>query len=128
MWKFLRPWRRKIGLLTLVVACMFTIFWIRSFIVTDVIMIALPTFPPYPFVVSSSGRVGVWAMDGWDFEWNPILRYSDCFPITWAAASYIGFHFKVPTIPHWWIFIPLILISAELLLSEPRPPSVKVST
>ena len=36
MGDFFKPWRRKIGMLTLVMACVFCVLWIRGVVVADI--------------------------------------------------------------------------------------------
>lgn len=45
MWNYFKPLRRKLGVATLVLACVFTAGWVRSLLVVDVIGVAGKYFP-----------------------------------------------------------------------------------
>lgn len=75
-----KPWRRKIGVLTLLMACVFAVAWLRSFRMNETITIRSGTFT-HESLVSVERRVG----------W---LRSRDQIE---SADRELGL-----TFPHWW--------------------------
>ena len=62
MWDFFRGWRRKIGSITLLIACALTLIWVRSDVIRDNITLCpsfyLPQLPWYGEIVSLQGSMG----------------------------------------------------------------------
>jgi hypothetical protein len=129
--EFFKPLRRKIGVVTLVVACCFLAAWIRSTVVGD--SLKLHFGKQRQCGISSQGQsihFGVTAdvtddppmsnleMTRWpmahmpEFYKNESLKFSISIgdDSTWVVI-----------VPHWSIVIPLTLLSAWLLLSKVRP-------
>ena len=141
MGEFFKGWRRKIGVVTLVMACVFAAGWIRSFTITDEIWTVTP----------NSVRYGIASWQG-GVEYSK-LKYVAVLKPQWGrAAQPIGgnskrttqspwvFHGRIesnnggPThlhglgVPYWSIVMPLTLLSAWLLFSKPRQStSVKIT-
>ena len=145
MGKFFKPLRRKVGVLTLLIACLFAAGWVRSLSTSDAILIPL-TKSEFIRLDSRSGR----------FSWNNVHNDQVTIPtIIWRADVIVGTdedsvfdhsHYiyewrwlwgtidvgrvhspgdgrvraKYVILPYWFITIPLALISAFLLLSRPR--------
>lgn len=154
MREFFRGRRRKIGVLTLVTACVFAAAWMRSQGHNDELnfwtgpheihsLNSSPTgmcwmkwsnlAPSFPM---TTGRFGWVAFQSWPRDVCNPFRWSTP---QWQFAS-MGFHFAQSTIdppdrgnlavwmiPYWPIVIPLTLLSAWLLLIKPRPPAWKTT-
>ena len=62
MWDFFRGWRRKIGSITLLMACALTLIWLRSDVIRDEIDLCpsfyWPQLPWYGEIVSLKGSLG----------------------------------------------------------------------
>jgi hypothetical protein len=101
MGNFFKPWRRKAGCVTLVIACGLIAAWFRSLFCIDVIGFGLFA------VISESGRIAPLGFDR-RFGWvtMPILPGSDMS--------------TEPSIGYLTIAIPLTLLSVWLLLSKIR--------
>ena len=148
MGEFFRGWKRKIGVVTLVMACVFMVGWLRS-------------LSRFEYIDITFGNVtyGVVSMhSGLDFfrtkELNPTIvwdfisfdsvelfiktrdpengtPWSPDFEFEWRW-DWAGFHigegrYKNPNrrdqdcmIPYWFIVIPLTAIAAWLILSKPH--------
>ena len=113
-----KPWRRKFGLLTLVLACVFTAGWFRSHV-----------YPVVKGVSRSDAETSYLASrNGWllwvHFErgvppYTPFVEVAlpDGSLFTGRGAGPLAYR----CLPYWSIVIPLTLLSAYLLLSKPRP-------
>ena len=140
MGEYFRPWRRRFGLLTLVMACVAFGGWARSMTFCDSVDLPsrlTPTFMPV-HVVSLGRCVGMFFPEAridnkrllpW-FRTNEGIgncnllqqphvewKWRFCgFGIGWAKAE--GFWHVV--IPYWFVITPLTLLSVYVLLSKPR--------
>jgi len=117
MGKFFKGWRWKIGVLTLVMACVLMGGWMRSFVATDVWF-------------ASTSRIA--SLNG-NFEWMSfdnapkhfIRRRSfgadqrDSINGAWAVLK-TEHPNKMTRIPYWSIVLSLTLLSAYLLLAKPK--------
>ena len=118
MKEFFHGWRRKTGIITLVMACLFATVWVRSLFIEDVV-IFLDGFRHHT-LISLSGNV-YWdseaesTFDPGRFTWftydlrNPTMLASSLESVEEAFR-----------IPYWSITVPLTVLSAYLLLSKPR--------
>lgn len=152
MGDFFKGWRRKIGCMTLVMACGFAGLWIRGHAIKDVYQFGNGRGPVYDTVVSS--RYGLmWfryeATDGSGYSWNPgwfaipinastELHSEECkivHDIKWRWSGW-GFdfcdsgkgdriHVVHRNIPYWSLALPLTALSAFLLLTKPRKTTPK---
>jgi len=142
MGEFFRPWRRKIGVVTLAMACVFAAGWVRSNSVEDledVLRVSISkrqttTFKSRngticwadfdkPEAIAGIGSAVISdhfgpsestpASPEWQRSWFGISFGQQCDP-------YDGTRIRFCNIPHWSIVTPLTLISAYLLLSKPR--------
>jgi hypothetical protein len=140
-------WRRKLGCITLMLACLATLFWVRSFRHNDEM-----NFWTGPLAVDSlnSSPMGLCWMSrdklapnvpmlSGRFGWVATQTFANdiCDPFRWSTTSYhfrwCGFQFAEATInppdrgelriwiiPHWALALPLTLLSAGLILWQPR--------
>ena len=142
MGSYFKPLRRKFGVVTLTLTCLFAALWIRSFIVAD--HVSIPTGNlALESIISANGSFLWWGMtfpesDGsqlnprwatvaasearkfledpaisWRWRWNG-----------WAAIEHINPQLQMSglLIPFWSIVIPLTLLAASLLLTNPKNP------
>ena len=150
MGEFFRGWKRKVGVLTLVMACLLMGSWMRSRIGWDALEFFRGSFAIQSdnghlllarIVINPSGRELKWSsMPGhyWmgptpNNPWQPIPFAQN--KIDWSFR-WNGFEsgdvLTTPVtgpsqtwmqfwqVPYWSIVLPLTLISAFLLLSKPR--------
>ncbi|MEK6262669.1 MAG: hypothetical protein AABP62_29075 [Planctomycetota bacterium] len=90
--EFFKGWRRKAGLVTLVMACVLGVGWMRSMVIRDAFRI-----PNQITIDSVEGQFWVG------------------LPGDLLGESY---HFRI--IPYWWAVLPLTLLSAWLIVRK-RP-------
>ena len=140
MGEFFKPWRRKIGLLTLVMACLCAAACVRSCEDAEIVncccfgtnctfasaegeihWILTPHSSAEPALSRKIrplyiGRVILWAYFSPDWE-REFAGFQIGEGKDWdtRVKSYFG------VIPYWSIVIPQILISIWLFLSKPRP-------
>ena len=143
MWEFFRPLRRKIGVCTLVLACMATAVWVRTWYGFDHLRIAWGQKGFGQLRTYRNGIISGWydwdQIEPWAIKWQYLLDADNHFspkdyPTTewrsWAGiisgitrsnqnSARSKFHTSL-FIPHGFIVLPLTLISAFLLLSKPR--------
>jgi hypothetical protein len=112
-----RCWRRKAGVVTLLMACALLGGWIRSSVVWDYVELG-------NFKVGSDGgaiyRVNTGSSSSWGWnarrrealEWYHPLNKCRCNKIFCIA-------------PYWSVVIPLTLIAAYLILWKPRKREAK---
>jgi hypothetical protein len=139
MWLYFRGWKRKIGLVALVLACSFSMLWIRSFTSTDVTRWSLQKFDFVSLSADSTIAVGFRylfntpiqlscpKLDSNDFapferkfQEGWFQRYCGIFQYHIAAEPVLGDLTCVIAISYAWIVFPLILISALCLLTKQR--------
>ena len=138
MGDYFRPWRRKLGVVTLVLAWVFTAGWVRSVIGEDSIDFTSPL--GNGSVTSRYGLILVVfdKCDGMFFGRSFALR-NVCWGEDWSSteehqgskwlAQHGWFTYFANGcredhiyIPYWELMIPLTMLSAHLLLSKPRQP------
>lgn len=142
-----RGWRRKIGLVTLIMAAISMAGWLRSRIINDFVAIdcqastyrlgsyggvlnfirETPALPLGRFLHIDSFDEGTYdkfelweswsSWNGYDVEWR-----RDWNQFHFGAGSNIFVHTESYIIPYWSIVIPLTLLSAYLILWVPRIP------
>jgi hypothetical protein len=143
MREFFRGWRRQVGAVTLFIACVLTMGWVRSGSTEDrTTMILSQRF--YLFV-SSRSSISWWAMDnkgspssvvqmiGRSSATNsprPALSHSDIIEVLthlYAVGDGRDNPLNVAcwTVAYWSVVLPLTILSAYLLLSKPRVPAPK---
>lgn len=145
-----RGWKRKVGCVTLVLACVFAVGWVRSFGTQDTLTVRLNPSAHHK-LISVSGRLLVMTLsiDGgpiaivhhWTVRPTEENRFSyevwfpdssgtitkDHLSMAFWSSGTDGGAFYDSTIavkwyqfPYWSIVLPLTAISAWLLLSKPR--------
>lgn len=149
MREFFKGWRQRIGLTTLLVACLFTVAWVRSVSMVD--FIVLNPWKSAHWLLVSGGQhwriVRGWSIvllkqkkqiDNRTIRSVNLIENSDPWSgnaFDWYSENASEFALLrnpfdegsvLPMIPYWSIVLPLTMLSAWLLLSKPRP--VKPST
>ena len=142
MGDFFKPWRRKIGVVTLVFASLVTGGWVRSLTVREVISIPLQDSEEIFFSsnhnlswlrhsVPPGGQRLLVSRKAVFPQWHVLaLLINDYVDIKWRW-SWGGFRRgevlvrtvsagTVWMIPYWFLVVPLTLLSAYLLLVKPR--------
>lgn len=143
MRELLRDWKRNLGAVALLLACVSTAGWVRSFVTLDMIVFARPT--ERYFVTSISGKVRFAQVapihqDALPFAAQQLLSWhsSDAKSgglawcnesrMTWGDFEFLRatdepvsmFQKLQWTVPYWLINLPLSLLSTCLLLGNPR--------
>ena len=99
--EFFKGWRRKAGLVTLAMACVLAVAWMRSYVIED--RIVLSTTP------GASGQHAPGAANMIASRQGKLWLYH------WMAAGLEEF-----AVPYWSLVLPLTLLSAWLILAKPR--------
>lgn len=144
---YFKSWRRKIGVVPLVMGCLFAAGWVRSLNCEDAVVICCNSHQEYT-LFSSSGLFGMTD----SYERLPVQRqhwpmfdsstkrlfapavFADT-RLTWhwkrwgfGCVEYLGFRsngcrFVHWFFPYWSVVIPLTLLSVWMLLSKPPTKS-----
>ena len=143
---FFRGWRRKIGVVTLVMACLFLLGWVRSLTHFEGVSLPFGRKPNHFFVSWDSSLVWLKEYIGGmgpglypEFKSRSITGIDDRifnsphFEWRWNWSGFgsgvgvdeikVGNRIErtsLTVIPYWSVTIPLTLISAFLLLTKPR--------
>ncbi len=146
---YFKPLRRKIGVVTLVTACVFSAGWVRSYRVQDTFVLEFGTGNSVELLSACKSLIFVSAIDQspskppkLNFRWITYGFASDQWYMqidadneNMVASSKsaeftshqvilpIGVtthYFRAFQVPYWSIVIPMTLLSAWLLLSRPR--------
>lgn len=146
MREFFKGWRRKLGCVTLVIACVLAAGWIRSLTQHEGISFRTGQMSDQSVISFQSAINWCWLDGSTDLDNFPSLHWSsvphsrDLMVINpgrtwrWTFAG-IGIHdftydgnatFAVLVIPYWLIVLPLTLLSAWLLLRKPQEAKSKV--
>jgi hypothetical protein len=150
MREFFAGWRKKIGALTLLTACLLMAGWVRSLIVDDIVIIPCGQFVTIT-TISNDHVFGVQyhrriepqnrsSIPSWRrfIDSTKIKRLIADPYITWHQ-SFCGFRLGETVssrpgrlvlclIPYWFIVIPMTMLSAFLLLTRPCLSSLKKIT
>jgi len=136
MREFFRPFRRKLGVLVLVLACVFAGMWIRSTMFYDVI--SFGNTPRQQAIFSIGGRLTYWMYT----LHSPDTPYRQVQSARFESADLPARLESIATtrelltatdnlvefwLPYWAIVSPLTLLSAWLLIGKPRRKPVIVS-
>jgi hypothetical protein len=125
-----RGWRRKAGLVTLAMASVLTVGWMRSYVVHDELFI--PNLHSHHYVGSDSGRLcwertlygALTREQWWGCEPRPVSWDSSGVPSTTDSLASFQFGRRDGiewwTMPFWSLVLPLALLSAWLISSKPR--------
>ena len=97
MGEFFRGWRRKAGLVTLAMACLLTVAWMRSCVTLD------------EFLLES--------LDGWIVSSDQTIQFESSVS---DASGMVGIG-TIWSVPYWSLVLPLTLLSAWLILIKPWP-------
>ena len=144
MGNYFKPWRRKIGVMTLGLTCLLVMGWVRSFSLTDFVQSEISS-QSCVFLESSAQTIGagmeranernppIWNIfptldttrssgikplnDIQHFRWNE--QWHD-FGIGGNYDNYPDNLLLEVQAPYWSTVIPLTLLSAYLLLAKPR--------
>jgi hypothetical protein len=146
MGDFFKPWRRKIGAVSLVMACVFSVGLVRSFYISDVMeyfpgessMIRLISWrgnvscsyligkPPSKFVkrflffAYENPYPFETEFEGCQWDWRVgHMGVATCSDTTSDSIAVVS--------PYWSIVFPLTLLSAYLLLTKPRTAKPKTN-
>ena len=136
MGEYFKPWRRKIGVLTLFTACLFMAAWVRSFTSTDGFQWNLKAFGFGVLSTHNSVALMFRILDE-PFGWSSPESLSGGFSTIdeqfrgsewrWRFAGLRFGRFPKPAssvfvcvVAYSWVVIPLTLLSAWLLLNKPR--------
>ena len=146
MGEYFKPWRRRFGLMTLVMACVFLGLWVRSLAIYDcaICYCGLHTrhtvfsashFIGYQYIYERlPERHPIFVRTNWGSN-TPADGASHLFAdtrITWhwrwygfSDCEYLenrlnGCRCRIWIAPYWSIVIPLTMLTAFLLLSKPR--------
>lgn len=124
MRELFRGSRRKVGCVTLVLACVLMGMWMRSFFVIDAIL--SPIGGRQQTVISLRNKI-TWS--SWDLE-NHEAEYSgSAFHLAPELSQFIMEQidarrerpsFRQWIVPYWCIVLSLTLLSAYLILGKPR--------
>jgi len=125
---YFKPWRRKLGLVALLVACVLMSGWMRSNQERDRLGFGSPLDTDFPCVVSHKGRIAFRFFEDVepDFQlfydraddrlWHPLITVE---PFTVGSGRCLGGGHSI-VFSYRSIVLPFTLLSAYLLLSKPR--------
>ena len=140
---YFKPLRRKFGVLSLIMTCVFMVGWVRSYSVWDSTHLLLG----YGYSLDSVEGRTIWGINqhpdstqgviGWDIHQLSVRRLSETRKLLEEGAEcrwrFFGFgsaNFPIGQpkhlrsvlwfTPYWSIVIPLTMLSAYLLFTKPR--------
>jgi len=130
MGDFFKPWRRKTGVVTLVMALTLACGWARSRVVAD--QLAIRIGPDRVFwMISNDDWTGLAILKAGPYEyressfqyWNsvPLPNHRNGGPFSGINHSWDWYVRRYYIFPYFLLVIPLTLLSAWLLLSKARP-------
>ena len=124
MGEFFKGWRRKIGVMMLVMACVLTGLWLRSLSSYD--RIYFPIGHRTHLITSYKGGL---AWSSWEYvdapEWGyrelPTPDHTTFVELIdgWSSPSFSSWNMRWRSVFYRQIVIPLTVLSACLLLSKP---------
>jgi hypothetical protein len=154
MGEYFKPWRRKVGVLTLVLALALMVGWVRSLRITDMVVFPAEKLTNNSSVsfnrntlLSATGSV-IWVQQHTEYAEEDADFDQESYPV-WVTNEPLSFdislfkrrccefgvsEFNVERngyratymqLPYWSITIPLTLIAAWLLLSKSRSANQK---
>jgi RNase P/RNase MRP subunit p29 len=119
---YFHGWRRKLGVLTLVLACIFIGGWLRGLCAHDLIDTGRYIRGRHGIVIDSNGNsLKIMTRSG---EAICLDHTGAINTINMDTSDVHVFLAGIVTVPYWSIVIPLTLLSAYLLLSKPRKPTL----
>ncbi|WP_010582806.1 hypothetical protein [Schlesneria paludicola] len=133
MREYFKPLRRKLGVVTLLMACLFAVGWVRSEIISEIVILPVNARTAIG-IVSSHGRFSV-ETEAIQTPAQPLYTTS---PVSKIRRAFAGKETQWASlmefdklygafVPYWLIVIPLIAISFSLLLFTPGKSSQKVA-
>lgn len=148
MGEFFQGWRRKIGVLTLMMACVFTNIWFitnhRCFELVSAIgepiqiLTARKGFFRWSSYMDINTTAAPFLWQSWPASENniepmdaPLMRIEWQWHLAWCGFEFGKgrCHGRSPmavwAIPYWPVAVPLTLLSAYLLVSKPRKSTPK---
>jgi hypothetical protein len=120
MGEYFKGWRRRLGVVTLVMACVFAAGWVRCSLISEQLQIRI-----------SDSTVCAIASGKQSLSWLMYNNAGYSHPIRFYSASPPGKTYSLQTnwpdpnnihiirLPYWSIVLPLTLLSAWLLLGKP---------
>ena len=137
MREFFRGWRRKVGCVTLVMACVLMAGWVRSLQVIEAISLpgtlnktTLLMSNPHVLTLifgpeESPADTGYFWFESRDE--NPLDDFADAWSWRFCGFGVADVHtdgefITVWMLPYWAFTIPLTLLSAYLIVWKPRQP------
>jgi len=99
MGSYFKPWRRKFGVVTLVMACVFAGGWVKT----------LTRYEEMSFHASANLELFIESGEGIFSFGRLVEKNANNFSVLWYCR-----------LPYWLLVIPLTLLSGWLLLSKPR--------
>lgn len=132
MREFFKSWRRKAGCVTLVIALLPAVAWMRSYFVNDRLAFSRGD---YRHAIGSDQGYLVWEhwLDrppagglAWSSDWRNWDAPVHSRPSWYKAApnSLLGqLNFESRTVPYWPVVIPLTMLAAGLILWKPQNSS-----
>jgi hypothetical protein len=125
MREFFGGWRRKVGCVMLVMACVVTISWVRSRIRDESAFVRF--YRSAIFFHHENGRFLVWrdvmVNEGLPFGWEPGSNIDASHASTKTKAKWV-FNSRKVAGQHWMLVVPLTLLSAYLILWKPRKRAI----
>ncbi|MBS0201249.1 MAG: hypothetical protein JSS49_00010 [Planctomycetes bacterium] len=130
MREFFSGWRRKAGVVSLVMACAFSTGWLRSIYRKDVIelpkwigvnasILSLEQSMAYHFYENEMPPGRLWI--SFSIDHSEIEAARELFRWRWGGFGYISTSaLRCYLLPYWSITIPLTILSAYLILWKPR--------
>ena len=145
MGEFFKGWRRKVGVLTLVTACVFMGGWVRSYTTTDIVRVwtgkkrvdefnsdfsrlAWVRWENYQSIPAFCTSEEANELDLFHCYGVPCLSHWYEFKYGSEQYEHGSFRRVVWMIPYWSVIVPLALISFWLFLSNPRKSPPKKMT
>ena len=117
MGEFFQGWRRKAGCLTLALACVLTVAWMRSRVVDDRLQLASQT------LISSAGSIA-WLSDpsGDVIDWSSDPADPDgvVFLLGYGRETRL-----IMSLPYWSLVLPPTLLSAWLIWGARKAKGVR---
>lgn len=104
MGEFFKPWRRKIGCVTLLLACAFTAAWVRCAFAPQMIQFSIKSLDSDFIILSYRG-----------------ILFGKTRDIKTGGITTGVSGVRVGEISFWYVIVPLTILSAFLLLRKPRP-------
>lgn len=130
MREFFHGWRRKVGCVTLVMACVLAIVWGRSYFVEDRIAF---TRGDYRYAVGTGPGSVTWdnwlnnppmSGIGWSSDWRNLQGPVQPRPAYYRAppGSALGtVQYESRSLPLWPFAVPLTVLSVYFVLWRPKP-------